>query len=749
MIGDSVLSLKRGRRRKWLALLGCVLVAVLLPFSYRISDKLESAVHIKGGEAERVQEELRTSFGSAYVNRVVVVVRGLGNADREPGSKGLQEIVTSLQGDAAVSGVLSSLDSADKMFGGGEGGALVVVGFKPDAGSLEAQIPKLRSRLVELQGQLRPMFPAIRLELTGEIPLNADFRTVSSENVNQAESRALPITLVLLVLAFGSVVAALLPLGVGLLSISMAMGATALLAHSFHFSVLVENLATMLGLGLGIDYALLMVSRFREAMDEGHPPTIAADLAGQQAGKVLMVSAATVAIGFAALLWVPISEIRSIGIGGLLVSMMCLALCILVLPYVLSVLGARINLGRIKLIHAGKKPTDREQRKGNRWYRWGMTVTAHPLIALVLAGLPLALLAGHGFKIATGLPDGNWLPPEVESVQALRTLQGMNRSGVVESLRVIVELPEGKGPVTDEGWKALTRLTRYLQKDARTAEVLSLPTLTDMAESAEDLQVVPETTQINFLRKDGRASLIEVLPAGRLAPDTLLKWVSELRRLDISKITGLAGTKIRIGGIPALNADYDQTVRKRMPGVMAAVVGGSFLALLVGFRSVVAPLKAVMLNLLSVGASFGALVLVFQEGYGSWLFGLSGGVGRIFPIVPVLTFAIVFGMSMDYEVFLVSRVLEERRKGLMEREAVAEGLASTAKLITSAAAIMIVVFAAFTMGSFLVVKMLGFTLAVAVLLDATIVRMIIGPALLQLAGDWNWWPWGLGRKTFV
>jgi RND superfamily putative drug exporter len=167
------------------------------------------------------------------------------------------------------------------------------------------------------------------------------------------------------------------------------------------------------------------------------------------------------------------------------------------------------------------------------------------------------------------------------------------------------------------------------------------------------------------------------------------------------------------------------------------------LALLIGLRSLFAAVKAILLNLLSVGASFGALVVVFQEGHGSKLFGLDGPTGTVYPIVPILSFAIVFGLSMDYEVFLVARVLEERRRGLSERSAVIEGLARTAGLITSAAAIMIAVFTAFTVGSFLVVQMLGFTLAVAVFIDATAVRMVVGPALLQLAGDWNWWPFGL------
>ena len=295
----------------------------------------------------------------------------------------------------------------------------------------------------------------------------------------------------------------------------------------------------------------------------------------------------------------------------------------------------------------------------------------------------------------------------------------------------------------------MTRLTQHLASDPRSAEVISLPGLLGMTGDVGDLDSLPEETRKSFLRDDGMATLIEVLPAVEVTPAEQISWVRELRDADLGSITGLRGSVLRIGGIPALNADYESIVHERLPRVMAAVVGGSFVALLLGFRSVFVAFKAVLLNLLSVGASFGALVLVFQEGHGSWMFGVKGAVGSIFPIIPILSFAIVFGLSMDYEVFLVARVLEERRRGLTERDAVAEGLASTARLITSAAAIMIAVFAAFTMGSFLIIKMLGFTLAVAVLIDATLVRMVIGPALLQLAGDWNWWPMGLAGSPVI
>jgi RND superfamily putative drug exporter len=264
-----------------------------------------------------------------------------------------------------------------------------------------------------------------------------------------------------------------------------------------------------------------------------------------------------------------------------------------------------------------------------------------------------------------------------------------------------------------------------------------------MSDTAEAVDQVPEPIRKSFLRGDGQATLVELLPAVTVSPNEQVRWVREVRSSDVAAITGVPGAVLRVGGVPALEADYDSVVKERLPRVVLGVILGSFLALLIGLRCLFAAVKAVLLNLLSVGAAFGALVLVFQEGHGGKLFGLDGPTGSVYPIVPILSFAIVFGLSMDYEVFLVTRVLEERRRGLSERAAVIEGLARTAGLITSAAAIMITVFTAFTVGSFLVVQMLGFTLAVAVFIDATVVRMVVGPALLQLAGDWNWWPFGL------
>jgi RND superfamily putative drug exporter len=733
------------RRRFWLA--GVVLAAVLalLPFSFNAERHLETATRVEGSEAPIVTQELATRFRSPFVDRVVLVIQGLPPADSEDGAKALATIVDRLRSEPGVSGVVSRLDLRDPIFLGKGGGTFVLVGLASTEGPVELLVPMLHQRANALQSQLRVRYPAAKIELTGETPLNFDIRKASADDVRHGEILVIPATLALLLWAFGSLMAAVIPLAVGQLAIATALALAGFLALRWHLSILVQNLATMLGLGLGIDYALLMVSRFREAISAGHDGFKAAAIAARQAGPTLVISASTVGIGFLALLTVPISEVRSIGVAGFLVAGISVLLVNTVVPAVLAILGPRIDAGRLPF--TARLDADRAARTGNRWRQWGVVIVAHPWLAIIVAGAPLLLLATQAARLSTSVPAGDWLPAAAESVHALHTLEQMDRAGIVQSLRVIVELPTESIAETDSGWNTLDRVAKRLASDPRADRVISITTLAESNRSS--LKDLSRETRRTFLSRDGRAALLEVLPKASVSLNEQVNWVRELRKIGAPALTGIPGATLRVGGIPALNADYETIVRNRFVSVTTLVVVGTLVALLAGFRSLFAAVKAIALNLLSVAASFGALVLVFQDGHGSSFLGVHGATGSVFPLVPIVAFAIVFGLSMDYEVFLVARVLEGRRSGLSEMDAIPEGLARTAGLITSAAAIMIVVFAAFTFGSFLVVKMIGFTLAVAVFIDATLVRIVIGPALLRVAGDWNWWPGGLAtpRKS--
>lgn len=729
-------------RRYWVA--GIVLIAVLalLPFSFHAERNLETATRVEGSQAEAVTQELSTRFHSPFVNQVVFVVQGLPPANSPQGEQALSTIVSALQGQPGVSGVVSYLQLRDPIFLGKGGGTFVLIGLDATGGPVETLVPGLHQVAHSLEAQLRSSYPSINLELTGEIPLNFDIRKASANDVHHGELLVIPATLALLLLAFGSLVAALIPVAVGQLAIATTLAIAGLLAERFHLSILVQNLATMLGLGLGIDYTLLMVSRFREAIAAGNDGATASLIAAHRAGRTLLVSASTVAIGFLALLTVPISEIRSIGIAGFLVAAISVLLANTLVPALLALLGPRINFCRMPF--TPKLDAHRAECTGNRWRKWGKVIVAHPWLAILLAGAPLLLLAWQATRLDTSLPRGDWLPAAAESVHALHTLQAMDRNGVVESMRVIVDLPSDSITESDAGWNAIDSLSKKLAADPRCYRVISITSVTDSNRSF--LDNLPRSTRRTFLSSDSHAALIEVMPNGAVSLRQQVDWVRQLRNAGAPALTGVPNATLLVGGIPALNADYQTIVDTHLVSVTSLVVLGTLFALLCGFRSVVVAIKAILLNLLSVAASFGMLVLVFQLGYGSRFLGVPVGTGSVFPLVPIVTFAIVFGLSMDYEVFLVSRVLEARRCGLSELDAIPEAMARTAGLITSAAAIMMVVFIAFTFGSFLVVKMIGFTLAIAVFIDATLVRMVIGPALLRLAGDWNWWPWGLSRK---
>jgi putative drug exporter of the RND superfamily len=728
-------------RRFWMAGLVLVAVLALLPFSFHSERHLETATRVEGSDAETVSQELISRFHSPFVDQIVMVVEGLPPANSDEGGQALGAIAAGLKDQPGVSGVVSYLDLRDPIFLGKGGGTFVLIGLEPTEGPVESLVPALHAQEDALAAQLRGRYPNIKLELTGEIPLNFDIRKASADEVRRGESLVIPATIALLLLAFGSVVAALIPVAVGQLAIAATLAIAALLAERFHLSILIQNLATMLGLGLGIDYTLLMVSRFREAIAAGHDGPTASVIAGRRAGRTLLISASTVAIGFLALLTVPISEIRSIGLAGCLVAGISLLLANTVVPALLALLGRRIDAGRLPF--TPKLDAERAAHQGNRWRQWGKVIVAHPWLAMVLASAPLLVLAWQATRMDTSLPKGDWLPQGAESVRALHALEQMDRSGVVESMRVIIELPADSIAQSDAGWNAIDHASKQLASDPRCDRVISITTLADGNRSF--LDNLSRETRRTFLSSDAHAALLEVVPKTSVSLRGQVTWVRELRKIGGPELTGVPGATLLVGGIPALNADYETIVENRFPSVAALVIAGTLVALLGGFRSLFAAVKAIALNLLSVAASLGALVLVFQKGYGGRLLGIHGGTGSVFPLVPIVAFAIVFGLSMDYEVFLVARVLEARRSGLSEVDAIPEGLARTAGLITSAAAIMIVVFAAFTFGDFLVVKMIGFTLAVAVFIDATLVRMVIGPALLRVAGDWNWWPGGIRK----
>jgi len=720
------------RRRGRIAAAWAIAALLLLPFAAGVERVLDVSARIDGSESAEVQRALGERFASPFARYAVLVASGLPSPESEAGRRALERVAAAVTATRGVTRVFSWLDAPDTLFAPRDGGSFLLAGLDDGTGASDALVPDLRATARALEDSLRAEHPGVALRWTGEAALNFDLRRTSAEQAQRAELRALPLTLALLVVAFGTLAAAVLPVGAGMLAIGVSLGAAALVARQMQLSILLQNVVSMLGLGLGVDYALLTVSRFREAMAAGLDAERAAAEAADQAGHTVAVSGAAVAVGFAALLTVPLNELRSVAVGGLLVTLVSVLVATTLLPGVLAWLGARVDAGRLVRRRRAAAPAA-------AWYRWASIVARHPVLILAIFGTPVALLAWQSRRLATELPRGDWLPPAMESAQGLHALQRMGRSGIVNGVRVVVSLPAESPATSAAGWRALRTVDSLLAADARVARVRSLPALLPgPAPNLTLLSLIPADARRTLVSADERFALLEVVPREEVSPGELTALVRRVRALDGATLGD--GVRVEVGGLPAFNADYEDAVAGRFRTIVLLVVAGTLVALFAGFRSVLVPLKAVALNLLSVGAAFGAVVLVFQDGRGAALLGLAGPVDAVFPAVPVIVFCIVFGLSMDYEVFLVGRVAEARRRGASETEALAEGLARTGGVILSAAAVMVVVFGAFALGDFLLIKMLGFALAVAVLLDATVVRVAIGPALLRLAGKWNWWP---------
>lgn len=720
-------------RRRWIMLVWTAAALALLPLAPRAASHLQSGDgRAEGSESARVDQELRTRFGSPFANSALLVIDGIPVTDSS-GKTALGEIVDVVNRVPDVIRVRSYLNAGSSEYLL-PNGTFLVAGLETDSLRPHGAITALRAATSDAQDRLRARFPGATLDWTGAIAFDYDVQRMSATDAAAAERRVLPVTLILLVIVFGSVAAALLPVGAGAFAIGMSLGVVVLISRYWTLTALTQNVISMIGLGLGIDYALLLTSRFREGMGRGLTARAAALEAAHHGGHTVLLSGMAVVIGFAALLIVPAVELRSIATGGILVVTVSMLIATTLLPGVLAMLGPRIEVGRLWR----RAPSN---ASAVRWQRWGRWIMAHPYAVLLVAGAPLVALAWQARRLSTDLPSGAWLPAQMESMRGATALERMGRVGMVQTMRVVVELPTTSVATTEAGWQGVYALSKAVLADPRVASVSSLPLVFDSRHpNAVLLTFLPADVRAHFMSRDDRLALIEIVPAEREKPSDLIRYVRELRKADVARMTGIPAARLRVGGIPAANADYQDAIGGSAVRVIALIVGCTFLALLVGFRSPLVAAKAVLLNLLSVGAAMGAAVLVFQDGHGAQLIGLAAPVDGLFPAVPIIVFCIVFGLSMDYEVFLVSRVAECVDTGMPDDEALVEGLSRTAGVITSAAAVMVVVFAGFALSDFLIVKILGFALATAVLLDATLVRMAVGPALLRLAGRWNWWP---------
>jgi putative drug exporter of the RND superfamily len=710
-----------------------ILVALAaVPFAISVNTDLDPSARLTGSESARVEESLQGRFKSPFTKVALLRIAAAPAPQTSEGREVLERITGAIQKTPGVQGVMSYLDREDALFVGQDGSLIVIVGLSADKSAAAASLAGLRKATDTLRSQLSGAYMRLAFSWTGEAAVNADMRRLSANETRTAELRVLPLTLVLLFLAFRSVIAAVIPVVCGALTIVVSLGVIGAVNRWFPVSIIVVSIISMVGLGLSIDYALLIVSHYRDGINQGLARAQALARASAHGGRTVFVSGSAVGIGFAAMLWVPVSEVRSIGMGGLVVAAAAVLISSTLLPALLGRLGPWLDAGRLGMAKHGT---------GQIWRRWATWVTHRPLPVLVFAGIPMVLLALQASHLRIDLPRGRWVPESADSVRVLHEIDAVARGNFGQIVQVILDLPPGISVNDEDGWRAESHLVRNLARDPRIQHAWALTTLNIAPLGGpEILRRVPESVRASMMTADGRAVLIQLLPKQGLAVSDAVKLVRDIRAADPQVLTGLPGARLQVGGVPAFNADYQDAVKNSMGKIVASVIGATLLVLSLAFRSLLIPLKAVALNLLSVAAAFGAAALVFQSDYGSHLLGLPRALDGGFPILPVLVFCIVFGLSMDYEVFIVARIADGRRAGLLDQTALVEGIAGTGRVITFAAGIMVTIFGGFVFGEFVLIKILGFTLGVAVLLDATVIRLGLGPALIRLAGRWNWWP---------
>ncbi|HEY4320506.1 MAG TPA: MMPL family transporter [Gemmatimonadales bacterium] len=706
-------------------------------------------LELRGGADEMTEARLADSILSARFSRPVSEFFAVTLKSPTPVTDGiaarlLDSLVATARAEPFVRGVLSYRTTHDSTFLAHDGRTtFFLVSLSVAHDSVGSVVQPLRDDLKRVVRHF-PDGEAYTVLVTGRAPLDIDIRTVSAEDAHQNELKLVPITLAVLVLAFGALMAALLPVIVGIMAITIALTVVGVIAQFTPMSVFVLNMISMIGLGVGIDYSLLVVTRFREELNNGFNAREAAVHTFKTAGHAVFTSGMTVVVGFAALLLTPLSETRSVGIAGLAVVAVAVLLSTTLLPALLAILGRSIDRPRwiARRLEWYHRPSI--------WERWARSLSRHPYRAVALGGAAIGILTIPALFMRIGLPSRNWWPTETEAGAGIATLGQMGVSGYVQPLRVIIEFPEGTPATSATALRGLKHLSDSLRADPRIRDVKSLVDLSPGKSVLEYslLYSEPDTVRARYpdfldayLARDGRTTLVDVIPADTTSLTTTMDLVRDVRRLaGDHHIKQLEGTTIRVGGYVAAALDFQKLLLKRFPLIVALILGVTALMLAVVFKSVLVPIKAVVMNSLSVSATFGIIVLVFQHGIGGQLFGIDGPTSAIYVLVPVIVFAVVFGLSMDYEVFLLMRIKEEFDRTGQNTIATREGLSATASVITSAALIMIAVFGAFAFAHILLMQFIGFGLAVAVFLDATVVRMILVPSFMQIAGKWNWWP---------
>ena len=549
-----------------------------------------------------------------------------------------------------------------------------------------------------------------RVLMVGDASTAHENNELAENDLRKGERIGIPIALIILLVLFGTVTAALMPIGLSIACIVVAFGITALIGQAFALVFFVTLMIIMIGLAVGIDYSLVIISRYRDELARGLDKQEAIERAGATAGRTVLFSGLTVVIALCGILIVPFSFFQSLAIGAILVVLVAMAATLTLLPANLALLGPRINHLPIPFFGGAKVRASESSGRGF-WELITRVVTRYPVLSIIVIGAPMVAATVFYFQINTGINGVDAFPEGAQTREAFFVMEEEFSFGLVNPTEIVID-----GDIDNSGVQA------------------AIGKLQASLTGHPDLQVSPVLT-VNDSRD---LALLPVFIPGEPRSQEAVEVVSTIQDRYIPAAFDGVDAEVLVGGVTSEAADVFSIIAAYTPIVFAFVLGFSFIILMLVFRSIVIPVKAVFMNLLSVGTAYGLMVLVFQKGVATDLLGFQHA--EVIDVwVPLFLFSILFGLSMDYHVFLLSRIRERYDQTGNNAEAVAYGLRSTGGLITGAALIMVAVFGAFASGKTTVNQQVGFGLAIAVLLDATLVRSVLVPASMEVLGKRNWY----------
>ncbi len=740
-------------RHRWHVLVGWGVLVVVAALAYPHLDSSLSASDYSatGSDSAKVAHTLATDFTAAGGEQDVVVFDSDTSTIKDAAyQQTVNKVNAALKNEKDVVAVLGPTDPGAQGQVSADGrAALTSLGLSGNDRERGALAEHLQHVVSTTAGS-----GAVKAYLTGYSPTANDLTAVETSDTERAESIGIPIALIVLLFALAAVVAGLIPLGAALVALMATYGVLSLLITFTPFDAFLLSIVTMIGVGISIDYSLFITTRFREELAKGHREgrddavTNAVGVAMATSGRTVLFSGTIVAISLFSLYVVSSPIFHGMAWGAVLVVVCTLFTAWTMLPALLAALGDHVNTWQLpKRFRPAEESAEDQRARPSGWARWAHTVLRHPWLAIPALAL-LVLFALPTFGIKLGIDLGISSISNTPSGKGEIVLANSFSPGVLSPIQILAT-HQGSGSLSANDLTTIDNLTTSLAKDPRVAAAYSISTalketggqLTPQALTtfAQDPSTKTVAAQMVNTANGSNRTVITVISKDAIDSTNATNLVNGLRTDTIPAYTAKAGPEMLVGGATAQFSDLADETWSKLPVVMAMVLSLSFLYLLIVFRSVLIPVKAVLMNLLATGAAFGLTTWVFQGDHLSGVFNFTS-VGYVQVYLPIFVFALLFGLSMDYEVFLMSRMREEWDRTHDNDEAVAAGIAHTGRAITAAALIMAAVFGCFLVADVLELKEFGWALAVAVVLDATLVRLLLVPAIMKvMGGKANWW----------